>query len=107
MRSCSWWRAESARKEGRLLVNGGRAWQEKGKIDPRRKKREKLYKSVPLMLGVLLVCLFACLLACFALLCLPLMLQALRPTPFELVAKIFVRWGKVHVKRKDLGKAIE
>ena len=33
--------------------------------------------------------------------------QALRPTPFDLLAKIYVRWGKVHVKRKDLGKALE
>ena len=40
-------------------------------------------------------------------LCCPLLLKALRPTPFELVAKVFVRWGKVYVKRKDLGKAIE
>jgi len=33
--------------------------------------------------------------------------RELRPTPFDLIAKIFVRWGKVHAKRKDLGAAIE
>ena len=27
--------------------------------------------------------------------------------PFETIAKIYVRWGKVYVKRKDLGKALE
>ena len=29
------------------------------------------------------------------------------PTPFEDIAKFYVRWGKVYVKRKDLGRAIE
>ena len=33
--------------------------------------------------------------------------RGLRPTPFEQIAKFYVRWGKVYVKRKDLGKAIE
>lgn len=33
--------------------------------------------------------------------------RAARPTPFDLIAKIFVRWGKIYVKRKDLGTALE
>lgn len=33
--------------------------------------------------------------------------REMRPTPFEDIAKFYVRWGKVYVKRKDLGRAIE
>lgn len=33
--------------------------------------------------------------------------QALRPTPFDVIAKIYVRWGKVFAKQKDLSTALE
>lgn len=33
--------------------------------------------------------------------------QKLRPTPFDVIAKIYVRWGNIYKNQKDLAKAIE
>jgi len=33
--------------------------------------------------------------------------KELRPTPFDVLAKIYVRWGKVYAKQKDLATALE